>query len=413
MDIRTDPEFLRHTPAAAARGPGAQALATLAGIEALIRGVLLSVYPLVLYSVLGDGAVVSQVYLATGVVSLVMALALPVLNRILPRRWLYTLATLFYLAGAICGILGGMWSLASLLLVTLGTVTGLVCLNAYIMDHIARADLGRIESMRLFYSASAWTVGPLGGVALWQIWAPLPFVVAAVFSVVLLAVFWKLRMGNGKVIVRAKGPAPNPLAFLGRFAAQPRLVLGWIFAVVRSCGWWAYIVYLPIYAIESGLPEWVGGAGVSASSAMLFAAPLLLRWVQRGSVRRAVRTGFAGVGIGFLLATLIPWPWASVFVLLAGSAFLIVLDIAGGLPFMMAVKPGERSEMAAVYSTFRDASGIITPGLGVLILMVAPVQAIFAVTGVAMLGMVALAGKLHPMLGIAPIQRPRRRSPAA
>jgi MFS transporter, ACDE family, multidrug resistance protein len=33
----------------------------------------------------------------------------------------------------------------------------------------------------------------------------------------------------------------------------------------------------------------------------------------------------------------------------------------------MAVKPSERTEMAAVYSSFRDVSGILTPGAGLVL----------------------------------------------
>ena len=50
----------------------------------------------------------------------------------------------------------------------------------------------------------------------------------------------------------------------------------------------------------------------------------------------------------------------------------MLLDVAGGLPFLMAVKPSERTEMAAVYSSFRDVSGILTPGVAWLVLLVAP-----------------------------------------
>ena len=34
---------------------------------------------------------------------------------------------------------------------------------------------------------------------------------------------------------------------------------------------------------------------------------------------------------------------------------------ADPMPFLMAVKPSERTEMSAVYSSFRDVSGILTP----------------------------------------------------
>ena len=61
--------------------------------------------------------------------------------------------------------------------------------------------------------------------------------------------------------------------------------------------------------------------------------------------------------------------------LFLGSFGLVMLDVAGGLPFMMAVKPSERSEMAAVYSSFRDVSGIATPAMAWAVLSVAPLAA--------------------------------------
>lgn len=38
--------------------------------------------------------------------------------------------------------------------------------------------------------------------------------------------------------------------------------------------------------------------------------------------------------------------------LVTGSLFLVLLDICGGLPFLMSVKPSQRTEMSAVYSSF-------------------------------------------------------------
>ncbi len=402
---RAIPEWLRHPPSGVARTPSARAFAALSGIEALIRGTLLSVLPLALYSHLGDARTVSVVYLAVGVTSLVFGLLLPWINRLVPRRWLYTLGAGLYLLGCGIGSLGGEFVLPALLFCTLATVTCFVCLNAYVLDYIAKVELGRTETLRMFYSAFAWSAGPVTGVMLWQIWAPAPFLLGGVFALVLIAVFWWLRLGNGKLIARARAPAPNPLAFLGRFVAQPRLIAGWMFAVLRSCGWWVYIVYLPIFAIENGLPERLGGTAVSLTNALLFTTPLILRWVQRGSVRRAVRTGFLFAGAGFVLAGLLPLPVTVVTSLLLASCFLILLDVAGGLPFLMAVKPSERTEMAAVYSSFRDVSGILTPGLGALILLVAPVQGLFFAAGAGLLAMYWVAGQLHPLLGIAPLVR--------
>lgn len=213
---RAVPEWLRHPPAGAGRTPSARAFAALAGIEALIRGTLLSVLPLALYTALGDARTVSWVYFAVGLTSLAFGMLLPWVNRRVPRRWLYTLGGVFYILGCSLGMLGGSMVMAALVCCTLGTVTCFICLNAYVLDYIAKIDLGRTETLRMFYSAFAWTVGPITGVILWQFNPVLPFAMGAGFAVCLIAVFWWLRLGNGKLITRARGPAPNPLAYLGQ-----------------------------------------------------------------------------------------------------------------------------------------------------------------------------------------------------
>ena len=84
---------------------------------------------------------------------------------------------------------------------------------------------------------------------------------------------------------------------------------------------------------------------------------------------------------------------------MAASVFLVALDVVGGLPFLMSVKPSERTEMSAVYSSFRDVSGIVTPGMAWLVLWVAPLPGIFVAAGVGLLSAWAVAGRLHPRLG--------------
>jgi MFS transporter, ACDE family, multidrug resistance protein len=67
----------------------------------------------------------------------------------------------------------------------------------------------------------------------------------------------------------------------------------------------------------------------------------------------------------------------------------------------MSVKPSERTEMAAVYSSFRDVSGILTPGVAWLVLVVAPLPGVFAAVGAALVGAGLTALSLHPRLGVA------------
>lgn len=396
------PLFLRHSPT-----PRIEAFALLAGLEAAVRGTLISVMPLAVYDAVQDASVVSRIYFTVGLVSMVWGLLVPWATRFVARRWMYSLGCGLYLVAMALAFAGGAVAVSlALLCAAIATATVFVCFNAYVLDYVARAELGRTQSLQMLYAAAPWAIGPLFGVWLRDFWYPLPYLVAAGFAVVLLTAFWILRLGNGKQIQRARGPAVNPVAYLGRFFRQPRLIAGWLFAVIRSCGWWIYVVYLPIFCVEAGLGDKVGGIALSLSNCLLFTTPLLLRLVHRKSVRIAVRGAFALCLTAFTLAGLMAgWPWLAVLALMAGSVGLVMLDTAGGLPFMMSVKPSERVEMAAVYSSFRDVSGILTPGAAWLVLLVAPLSGIFIAGGGAFLAAFAIAGKLHPRLGVA---RPSR-----
>ena len=336
MATRYIPLFLKHSPT-----PRVENFALLSGLEAAVRGTLISAMPLAVYDALGSAEATSAIYFIAGLVSLTWGLFVPWGTRFIPRRWMYTLGCGLYILGLGLGILGTTWSLPlALMTLAMATATTFVCLNAYVLDYIDRGNLGRSQSMQMVFAAGPWAVGPLFGVWLRHLWAPLPFIVAACFVVALLSVFWILRLGNGKQITRAKGPATNPLAYLGRFFAQPRLIAGWSFAVIRSCGWWVYVVYLPIYCVESGLGDKVGGMALSITNALLFVSPMVLRLARRLSVRRAVRLSFAACMVAFICAAVFsPLPWLTVMFCMAASVLLVMLDVVGGLPFLMAVKP--------------------------------------------------------------------------
>ncbi|SEN73433.1 Major Facilitator Superfamily protein [Pseudorhodobacter antarcticus] len=390
------PTLLLHSPV-----PKVRDFAMLAGLDACVRGILISVMPLTVYDALGSAESVSQVYFIAGIASLMVGLMVPFATRFVPRRWMYSAGTLLYILGAALAVHGGPIAVPLALIANAAaTVTTFVCFNAYVLDYISRSSLSKSQSTNMLYAAAPWAIGPLLGVWLREWWEPLPFLIGGALGLLLLTTFWILRLGNGKQISRARRPAANPLAFIGRFAAQPRLVAGWMFAVVRSCGWWVYVVYLPIFCIENGLGDKVGGIVLSLSNALLFLTPFMLRITTRLTVRRSVKWAFGLCATGFFAAALAsPVPMLAVVLMMAASAMLVVLDAVGGLPFLMAVKPSERTEMAAIYSTFRDASGILTPGAAWLVLLVAPLPAVFAVASVAMMACVGVAARLHPRLG--------------
>jgi MFS transporter, ACDE family, multidrug resistance protein len=389
-------DLIRGAPA-----PGPVGFALLTAMDAGARGTLISVFPLLMYRSLGSAEKVSAVYLVAGVLALATALLIPWATRWIPRRWVFTAGTACYVLGSLLVLAGDVAVVPLVLpLYTSGTVTIFLCLNAYVLDRVTSADLGRTETLRMFYSALGWTVGPFAGVWLVSVWTPLPFLVSAAFGAILCALFWRMRLGDGRMIRRSRAPATNPLAYLARFAAQPRLVAGYLFAMIRSCGWWVYVIYLPIFAIQSGLGDKTGGIALSLSNSLLFLTPLMLRWTRRRPVRAAVRVGFLGSALLFCAATLFyQSPWVALACLFLGSAFLILLDICGGLPFLMAVKPSERTEMSAVYSSFRDVSGIVAPGIATVVLLIAPVHALFGVAGLGLFAAWGIAGRIPPRLG--------------
>ncbi len=388
-------------PIALPRAPKLQHFALLAGLEAAVRGSLISVMPLVVRDAMGSTQGSSKVYFFVGLVSLSWGLMVPWANRRIPRRWMYTGGCTLYFVGMMLALTGTPVSVSlALMCNSMATVTNFVCFNAYVMDYVDRGSLGRGQSLQMFYAATPWAVGPLLGVWLHDQWKPLPFLLAGCFAAALITAFWILRLGNGKQIARATSAPINPLAYLGRFFAQPRLIAGWLFACIRSTGWWVYVVYLPYFCIEQGLGNKVGGEALSISNAMLFAAPFLLRLARRHSVRVSVRFAFGTCGALFLLSSLVaPLPWLTVLAMMGASVFLVTLDVIGGLPFLMSVKPSERTEMSAVYSSFRDVSSIITPGMAWAVLYFAPTAAIFATTAALMAGAWTIAGRLHPRLG--------------
>jgi len=396
MHERRIPEWLRHAPAPSVRG-----FAMLAGFEAVARGILISIFPLTMYRALQDVQVVSQIYFFIGAVSLISGLLVPVVTRRVPRRWVYIIGALMYVVGSLVTITGTPTAVVvGLLLNTVSGVLTFVCFNTYVLDYISKIELGDCETSRLFYSALGWAVGPVLGVFLFKWWEPMPFLISTLAALGMLGMFLFMRLGNGKLIVHAKTTSPNALAYLPKFLRRRRLVAGWIFAVIRSSGWWVYVVYLPIFAVENGLSEELGGTVLSITNATLFITPLMLRWIKKNSVKIAVRTGFLATAVLFVLAYVVAGaPMFAVAALMGGSFFLILLDVSGGLPFLLAVKPSERTEMSAIYSSYRDVSGIITPGAAWLVLLLAPISGVFVLSGAALLGAWGLAGQLHPDLG--------------
>ena len=119
MATRYLPLALKHSPT-----PRIEHFALLAGLDAAIRGMLISTMPLVVYDALGDAQTTSVVFFIAGIVALVWGLMVPWATRRIPRRWAYTGGVLLYLVGNSLGAIGTVWSVPMALMCNaMATVT--------------------------------------------------------------------------------------------------------------------------------------------------------------------------------------------------------------------------------------------------------------------------------------------------
>jgi MFS family permease len=375
--------------------PTAAAFTLLFVIESLARASVATVIALQAYDLLQSSQKVSQVYTVVAIGSLIGTLLIPLLIQHTARRFIYSFGGLALILAALAmasytleGQVAGMFL----------RVFGAACLNVttslYILDHIRKHDYVRVEPMRMTFATFSWTIGPSLGVWLYTtygVWAPHAF--TAICSLVLLAVFWYLRLSDNTAIRAGKTKPSNPLTSIGRFVKQPRLRLAWMIAFGRSCFWVVFFVYAPILMVQSGLGKQAGGFLVSAGNAMLITAFLFGKYAQRVGVRQVIALAFFAMaafaaGAGFAGAD---HPYVTAGLLLGGALAATAIDGVGSIPFLRAVHPHERAEMTGVYRTYLDLSELLPTALFSVLLLFAPLSAVFVALGVwsAICGVVA------------------------
>ncbi len=366
---------------------GSPAFIVLFTCETMSRATVITVLPLLALELLGDAQKVSVLYFLVSATGLLGSLAVPWLVGLVRRRWTLTLGLLCVVASApllasetIAGLIVG------LALQLFGSATSSICLNLYVLDHIPRRAFGRFEPLRMLFVGAGWMVGPVLGIALGKyVAAWLPYAAAAGFAAAQLGYFWFLRLTENPVLATLKAPAPNPLRFIRRYFAQPRLALAWILAVGRG-GWWGmFFIYVPIYAVTVGLGEEAGALIVSAGSASMFLV-VLWGWIgRRYGLRRLLVWGYlVNALLTFAIGAAAGLPWLGAALIVAAAVAASAIDGAGNLPFMRAVRPRERAEMTTVFSTYRDMSRLAMPGISSLVLQVFALPAVFVTSALTM-----------------------------
>lgn len=382
--------------------PGGAAFVAILTLDTLARSTVSALVPLQAYELLGSAQQVSVLYFLTAVTGLMASLAVPWLVIRLRRRWMLRLgAACLIVSAGLFGLYDLIAFVPAMVLQMFGASSMMICTNLYVMEHIPRRAFGRFEPVRTLFMGAGWMIGPALGVFLYSkgsTW--LPYAVSAGFAGTVILYFTWLRVPHAAGSLANVVPQTNPINFVRRYFAQPRLTLAWLLAVGRASWWGMFYVYAPIYAVASGLGAETGGYIVSAGASALYTV-ILWGWLGRKIGIRALLMG--GYGLAAILTLCIGFaagqPWIAAGFIVAAALGISIADGAGNMPFLRAVHPHERAEMTAVYTTYRDSARATMPALYAVLLLVFPLSAVFFASGTIMLGLAGLAQYIPRRLG--------------
>ncbi len=382
------------------RKAGALTFSAIFALESLARSLNSTVVSLQAYDILGASQKVSELSTAVSLSVLMATLLLPYALGRLRRRWAYSLGIALLIAASLAlasftltGQAAGMF------LRNCGATVLGITLSLYILDHIKRSELARVEPLRLSLSTFSWMVGPATGIWLYSRYGPVAAQAAAIAAgMALFGLFWYFRLSDHTTLPSGTLQPFNPLANVRRFVMQPRLRLAWLIAFGRSCFWTSFFIYGPLLIVEGGLSKQFGGLMISASQAVLLSAYVSGRLAQRHGVRIVIALAFATAALASLAAGIAGKnsPYLAAFLLLVGSAAASALDGVGGIPFLRAVRPHERQRMTAVYRTYIDFSELIPSFVFVFALSYFEIGSVFVILAVALAIIGAVSWKFLP-----------------
>jgi len=391
--VKSEPTAQAHLRLPRWLGGGAVAWTTaFAGLfllTTLCRSILITIIPIDALSYLGSAARVSGLYFIISAVGVITALCIPALiQRLRTRGVFYTGIAAAFTGPVFLALPDFKAFVLGMILWVISTLILEITTSLYVLHHIDRRELNRFEPVRILFMIIAYSIGPWLSVYLkTQIWQWAPYLLTMIMALIALAYFHFLGLSEAGG-QRRLANAPTPVQHVRRFFAQPRLRLGWGISLARSAWWASFFIYVPIYAVTSGLGEVVGGALVSASVATVYSVTLWGRIGRRYGFRRLLITGFTLVGLMSMVVTVFAEaPIIAAALLVLTALFAAIIDGAGNMPFMRAVRPLEREEMMGVFSTYRDLANLLPSGVFALLLRVLPLQAVFAVSGTWMLVM--------------------------
>lgn len=341
---------------------------------------LLSVIPLQAYRMMGNAQDTSTLLFAVGIGGILAALTLPMIIKRIGLFPSYLLSCVVMLLSAALMMVEQVWVFsAGLFCHAFAIAAAEVTLSLYVMGRVPRAQMTSFEPLRVFANVSALTIGPFLGVYLEsQVLHQLPFIGSMLLMIATVICFRAMGLQD-TVVPASKSESINPLKYLSTYIGQPRLRLAYGLVLARSCWWTMFIIYVPIYATQSGLGELTGAALVSIGTAWTLSVPFW-GWVARQyGVRRLMFFGYAvSSGLTFLVYLVIDVPAIASVLLVVCALGATMLDGVGNVLFFRAVRASQRSEMTAVFVTYRDTGQLLTPGLYAVLLSYFALPVVFS-----------------------------------
>lgn len=347
--------------------------------------------PLAALDALGSKQAVSYAFFAGSLLTLTCTVNVGRLERSLGRRRLMNAAIVSVFAAAVLFAFGPdlAFPVAIGLRETHASVFS-VCISLYTMDLIGKADLTGAESRRMLHLAVAWVCGPTIGTWMFDNVDPnAPFLAAMALAVCLFVYARRIRLDEQIPVVAHAAAPPSPVASIRRFVGQKNLRISYVITCVRSTFWATLFIYGPLYVVEAGYSSAAAGVFLSLSSATLFIGPFVQRQATAIGVRACIMVGFAFMTTGMVgLAVIGEAQPVGIAFWLIGAVGGGIVDVLGNIPFMRLVKPRERGAMTSVFTTWREISFLLAPGIAAVVLAFGQIWMLYLVlaclTGAAM-----------------------------
>lgn len=380
--------------------PSGNTLGIIYGMNSSSMAVLGSLISLVGLNILNDNTVALSFSLfLAALISLPIVLYTGSLINLLTRKYVFTIGVMIALLGNVLFMLD--WPIAFVLANACrmaGAGLMIMCISLYTMDFIPRKQLAKAESRKFVFAGISWLIFPFVGTWMWvNIDTRAPFILSITLISILIVLFWWLRISEAQNI---KPPKSSNLDFIRNvrtYFGNPHMRVAYLIAVARSSSWVVFFTYGPIYLRDAGVStQWIGLFMGGIMAVLLFSSRFAAL-AQYIGIRKTILLSFSMAGISMIALGLLPEPtlWGLLLLLLASLGF-DMLDIIGNVPFMRMVTPKVRVEMTSVFSTWREMSFVVTPGLSALILMFTDISGLFLVLGV-MLIFAGLLSRTMPL----------------